>query len=171
MCSTQALWHFQTVIWKTKGCSWSTSDCLGSRITSHLKLSAFSCSLKGVVHSLVLFLAAFSEMVIETVYLLHSYLLFRVLQDLRCWFSFLLEGFEHTLTMSQPGVLTISLWFGHGDVILDNFGDCCTTIQLRVQLSLDKYKAGRRRWQLNSSVGHFQNAPDLSSQCLLGHQW
>lgn len=68
-------------------------------------------------------------------------------------FSLLTEGFEHTLPTSQPDILTISLWFGHGDVILDSLGDCYTTIQLSMQLSLDKYKAGRRRLQLNSSIG------------------
>lgn len=46
-------------------------------------------------------------------------------------FSVIPEGFEPTLHTSQPGILTISLWFGHDNVILDSLGNCCTTIVKR----------------------------------------
>lgn len=43
-------------------------------------------------------------------------------------FSVTPDGFEPTLHTSQPGILTISLWFGCDDVILDSLGDSRTTI-------------------------------------------
>lgn len=53
--------------------------------------------------------------------------------EMRIQFSLLHEGFEPTIPTSQLGILTISLWFGPGEVTLGNIADC-STIQLSMQL-------------------------------------
>lgn len=44
--------------------------------------------------------------------------------EMRIQFSLLHEGFEPTIPTSQLAILTISLWFGHGEVTLGNIADC-----------------------------------------------
>jgi len=50
--------------------------------------------------------------------------------DLGCQYSFLHEGLEPMLSTSQLAILTVNLWFGHGEVALGSLADCYTTVQL-----------------------------------------